>query len=115
MLNKEAFNRDFGQRVKAARRGASLRAEDVAEAAGISPQFLSDVERGKKGMGGYNVARLAIALHVSTDYLLYGRKNADAAWELAAERLSALTPAIREMATEVLGTTLDMLQENIPN
>ena len=75
---KERFNQEFGRRCRLAR--GNRRMEDVAEQAGITPQFLSSVERGKKGMTGMNIANLARALNVTSDYLLYGRTDADAAW-----------------------------------
>lgn len=111
---KEQFNLEFGQRVKLARKAAKLRAEQTAELAGISPQFLSDVERGKKGVSNYNLLRLARALRVSADYLLLGRVGADEDWELTAERISSLPPAIRDMSIEVLNTALSMIQDNLP-
>lgn len=112
--NKEAFNKAFGKRLRETRKRAGKRAEAVAEAAGISPQFLSDVERGKKGVSNYNLANLALALHVTTDYLLFGRKGADAAWEQVAERLTGATPATLEMAGDILLLALDLVQENVP-
>lgn len=114
MLEKDEFNREFGKRVKLARKAAKLKAEQTAEAVGISTQFLSDVERGKKGVSNYNVCRLAKALHVSTDYLLFDRIGADEEWELVAERIAALPPAIRAMAVEILNVTITMIQENVP-
>lgn len=114
MFEKNEFNREFGKRVKLARKTAKLKAEETAEAAGISTQFLSDVERGKKGMSNYNVSQLARALHVSADYLLFGRDGIGEERELAAERVAALPPAIRDMAVEVLNATLSMIQENVP-
>ncbi|SBW12633.1 DNA-binding helix-turn-helix protein [uncultured Eubacteriales bacterium] len=114
MLEKDEFNREFGRRVKLARKAAKLKGEKAAEDAGITPQFLSDVECGKKGVSNYNVARLALALHVSADYLLFGRSDGNEERDMVAERLAALPPAIREMAEEVLGYTLDIIQGNIP-
>ncbi len=114
MIEKEDFNRAFGRRVKEARRNINMRAEAAAEAAGISPQFLSDVERGKKGMGNYNVARLALALGVTTDYLIFGREDADKDWELMAEHMASLTPATRDMSVHILNTILGILKANIP-
>lgn len=111
---KAKFNKEFGQRVKLARKAAMLKAEQAAEYAGISPQFLSDIERGKKGVSNFNLLHLSQALHVSADYLLYGRVGVDETWELVAERVSALTPAIRDMGIEVLNATLSMIQDNIP-
>ena len=109
---KERFNQAFGMRCRLAR--GNRRAEDVAEQAGITPQFLSSVERGKKGMTGMNIANLARALNVTTDYLLYGRTDADAAWVGIAEHLASLTPAMRDMAGEMLETMLAMLEAGRP-
>lgn len=109
---KERFNQEFGRRCRLAR--GNRRMEDVAEQAGITPQFLSSVERGKKGMTGMNIANLARALNVTADYLLYGRTDADAAWVRIAEHLASLTPAMRDMAGEMLETMLAMLEAGRP-
>ena len=111
--DKECFNQAFGRRCRLAR--GDRRAEDVAEQAGIPPQFLSSVERGKKAMTGMNIANLARALHVTTDYLLYGRTDADGTWAAVAEHLTALTPATRDLAGELLKTMLDMLEAARPD
>ena len=59
--------------------------------------------------------RLARALHVTTDYLLYGRTDADGTWAAVAEHLTALTPATRDLAGELLKTMLDMLEAARPD
>ena len=109
---KERFNQEFGRRCRLAR--GNRRMEDVAEQAGITPQFLSSVERGKKGMTGMNIANLARALNVTSNYLLYGRTDADAAWVGIAEHLASLTPAMRDMAAEMLDVMLTMLEAGRP-
>lgn len=114
MMEKADFNQAFGQRVKDARRDRNMRAEATAEAAGISPQFLSDVERGKKSMGSYNVARLATALGVTTDYLIFGREDANKSRELLAEHLATLTPATRDMALHALSTMMGIMKAYVP-
>jgi transcriptional regulator with XRE-family HTH domain len=115
MLEKDEFNRDFGGRVKLARKTADKTAERIAEDAGLTPQFLSDVERGRKGVSNYNLARLSQALGVSADYLLFGRTGMDETRDMMAERLAALPPAVREMAEEVIRHALDIIQGNIPH
>lgn len=40
----------IGQRLRAAREASGLRQEDVAKAAGVSIAFVSDVERGNRGI-----------------------------------------------------------------
>ena len=59
---KELFNTALGKRVKEARRAAGLKGEEAAEMAGITAQFLSEVERGKKGITSYNLAPLDLRL-----------------------------------------------------
>jgi transcriptional regulator with XRE-family HTH domain len=44
----------------------------LAEFAGISPGYLSEVERGSSAPSGEKLARIASELGVSTDYLLTG-------------------------------------------
>lgn len=43
-----AWRRAIGHLLRTARLDAALRLVDVAEAAGVSPQYLSEVERGRK-------------------------------------------------------------------
>lgn len=112
IIDKRQFNIDFGRRVRLAR--DARRAEEVAEQAGITPQFLSSVERGKKSMTAINVANLARALNVTSDYLLYGREDADTTWTLTAEYLASLTPAMRDLAGELLKTMIVMLEDRRP-
>ena len=111
---EDAFKRAFGKRLKEARRARDLRGEETAELAGITPQFLSEVERGRKGMSSFNAAAMAKALGVTTDYLVYGRKDMDERTALAAEHLAALPPAQRDMAIDILEYTLAMIKQNIP-
>ncbi len=115
MQEKDVFNQEFGGRVRLARKTADKTAERVAEEAGVTPQFLSDVERGKKGVGNYNLARLSQALGVSADYLLFGRAGMDETRDMTVERLAALPPAIREMAEEIIYHALDIIRGNIPH
>lgn len=112
--HREAFNLAFGQRVRDARRARGFKAEMTAEMAGITAQFLSDVERGKKGLSSYNLAPLARALGVSSDYLLYGRRDADERITLVSEYLISLPPAQRDMAIELLEQALNIIKSGIP-
>lgn len=114
MKEREEFNLELGRRIKLARREAGLKAEELSEMAGITPQFLSEVERGKKGIGSYNLAALARGLGVSADYLLYGRRGVEEEREEFASRLAAVPPAQMEMARDVLEYALRLIGRNIP-
>lgn len=63
---------EFGQRIQKLRRERGYTNEVLAEKAGISSRFLSDIERGEKGISTETLQGISTALRVTTDYLLYG-------------------------------------------
>ena len=70
MKEKKEIHIIVGQRIKSARKVADLTQEELAEQVGISPKFLSDIERGRVGMSITSLSRFCDVLHVSSDYLL---------------------------------------------
>ena len=79
--------------------------EKLAEAADTSVQFLSQLENGEQTMTMIKFGRLATALRVSSDYLLFGRQGSNDTAALAAEFMAGLAPIQRELLTQ---TMLDM-------
>lgn len=69
---RETLNFEIGQRIRMTREAQKKTREQIAEVAEISPQFLFDIESGKKGMTSQTIINLAKALNVSTDYILLG-------------------------------------------
>ncbi|GAA4822536.1 hypothetical protein GCM10023201_05600 [Actinomycetospora corticicola] len=67
-----------GRRVRALRRDRGERLADTAERAGISPQYLSEVERGRKDPSSEILAAVAGALEVPLRDLI-GLAHADLA------------------------------------
>lgn len=61
-----------GDRVKAAREKRNWTQEQLAEAAGISKGFLSDIENDKRNISSESALKIADALGISLDYLLRG-------------------------------------------
>jgi transcriptional regulator with XRE-family HTH domain len=60
----------FGSAVRALRMERGLSQERLAEAAGIHPRYVSDVERGRRNLGLINIDRLARALGVDLATLM---------------------------------------------
>ena len=71
-MSRKELNLAIGQRIRLIREAQKKTREQVAEVAEISPQFLFDIESGKKGMTSQTIINLAKALNVSTDYILVG-------------------------------------------
>ena len=76
---KEFSLEQIGRRVRGVRTQFKLTREQFAEKVGISPQFLAEIENGKKGMSAETLFKLCTAFDISSDYILLGRmllKNA---------------------------------------
>lgn len=62
----------LGRRLRAVREGRGDRLVDVAERAGISPQYLSEIERGRKEPSSEMIAAVSGALGIELIRLLGG-------------------------------------------
>ena len=62
----------LGPRLRTTREEQGERLVDVAEKAGISPQYLSEIERGRKEPSSEMIAAVTGALGVELDVLLVG-------------------------------------------
>lgn len=60
----------LGETLRAARTQRKARLVDVAERAGISPQYLSEIERGRKEPSSEMIAAITGALGVELDQIL---------------------------------------------
>lgn len=64
-----------GKRLRKQREKLSLTREAFAEYIDISPQFLAEVENGKKGMSVETLFKICNKFEISADYLIMGREN----------------------------------------
>ena len=51
--------------------------EQFAELLDVTPKFCSDIELGVKGMSVQTLCRISEVLRLSTDFILFGRENAE--------------------------------------
>ncbi len=68
----EISNADIGKRIRKRRKGCGFTQEQLAEYAEISVDFLGLIETGHNSMKVQNLAKIAFALNVTADYLIYG-------------------------------------------
>lgn len=61
---------ELGSRIRQARTNRNMSQIELAEACGISVPYVSDIERGKKCFSVDILLRIALALQISTDWLL---------------------------------------------
>jgi len=62
----------LGERIKARRQTLGWKQDNLAQRAGISTGFLSDLENGKRSVRAENLLDIARALGVSLDHLMEG-------------------------------------------
>ncbi len=104
----------IGRRIRLARQGRKMTLEQAAEAAETSVQFLSQVERGEQSMTMVKFSRLAKALRVSSDYLLFGSDRLSETSALAVDFLAALSPIERELLSRQVILFRGLLDELSP-
>lgn len=103
----------FGHRLRTYRKEKGLTIEKLAEQVGLSPNYLGDVERGKKLPSMATFIRLVNVLDISADELLKDEVNR-ADYLVDAEissRLAGLTPRRRTAVLNILNRIL----EELPN
>ena len=71
-MDVELYLKEMGQRIMERRKKLGLTQEALGERSGLTTQFVSYAESGKRAMRPENLMRMAAALGVSTDYLLTG-------------------------------------------
>lgn len=89
MRVKKEFNIQTGEQIRAAREERKLTQEQLAERIEVSPQYISDLERGVVGISLPTLKRLCVALGVSSDRILFGRETQS--YAAIAERCRNLT------------------------
>lgn len=90
MRVKKQINIEIGERIKSAREAAGMTQEQFAEQIDVSPQFVSDLERGVVGISIQTLKKVCTVLLVSSDELLFGAGTANRA-ALIQERCQDLT------------------------
>jgi len=73
--NKKIDLKGIGLRIRAERERMRLTREQFAEAVSISPLYVGQIERGQRAMSMKTFVRISNSLHISTDYLIYGRTD----------------------------------------
>lgn len=98
---KKEQNVLIGRRIKNALEMNYLTQEKLAEMIGVSVQYTSDLERGKVGASIATIIKICGALHVSSDYLLFGQ-------EISAEASSivALTSNLTERQFQIVRSSI---------
>ena len=74
-MSNDLFLLEMGSRIAKCRKELRITQEQLAEKMNVSLQTVSCIELGKKAVRPENLANLCLHLNVSSDYILYGKRN----------------------------------------
>lgn len=77
MRVKKEINIQIGEQIRLAREQAGFTQEQFSEQIEVSPQYVSDLERGVVGISVATLKRACTVLHVSSDQILFGKASED--------------------------------------
>lgn len=97
----------IGSHIRTARKRADLTQEQLSESIGVTPQYLSDLERGLVGTSITTLMKICRKLNVSADYILFGSGGSD-------DRSATLVERIQRMPrhkADIVENSLNLLIE----
>lgn len=71
----EIDNKAIGQRIREEREKLKLSREEFAEIVGLSDYYVGQLERGERQMSLPVLVKVCKCLHISSDYLLWGKTS----------------------------------------
>jgi len=101
MREKKEINIQIGEQIRLAREQGKLTQEQFAERIGVSPQYISDLERGVVGISIPTLKRVCVTLGVSSDQILFG--------VLSEKRNTAIEKRCANLSNEDFAILLDIV------
>lgn len=92
----------IGERIRELRELQHYTREALAEKVDISAKFLYEIEAGKKGFSADTLGRLAQALSISCDYILFGEETEHRGLEKIICILELMNPKQRSRMQELI-------------
>ena len=100
---KQDLDIKIGVRIRIKREELKISREKLAECINVSPQFIAQIELGRRGMSSATLYKICNALSTSADYIILGREgNNDLS--VFNELLSNLEPKYLPYAEDLLKT-----------
>ena len=109
MRVKKEINIQVGDQIKLARERAKLTQEQFAERIDVSPQYVSDLERGVVGVSISTLKRICIVLGVSSDQILFGSETENRAAAIA-EKCKSLSLQQYMLLSEIIEKYVEAIE-----
>lgn len=99
---KELSLEQVGKRLRRIRSQVGLTREQFAEQVSISPQFLAEIENGKKGMSADTLFKICTRFDLSADYILLGKVSSTQLSNPVQKTLSGFSEPYVELTEEII-------------
>ena len=109
MRIKKEINIQIGEQIKAAREQSKLTQEQFAERIDVSPQFVSDLERGVVGASIATLKSICTVLGVSSDQILFGSETENRAAAIA-EKCKSLSEKQYMILSEIISKYVEAIE-----
>ncbi len=109
---EENITLQIGKRLRKRREKFNMTREVFAEKAGISPQFLAEIENGKKGMSVTTLYKICNNFKISADYLLFGTMPPKPLSETTKEAVPILSEPYRSYTEDIIEIVNDIINES---
>lgn len=106
---KKELNIEIGDRIRQAREAAGLTQDKLSELIGVSPQYISDLERGIVGTSLYTFKKICKALCVSSDKLLFDNDAENSVISPAAERVNHIPDEYKPQMEKMINAALEII------
>ena len=114
MRMKKEINIQIGEQIKLSREDRGITQEQLAEAIEVSPQYISDLERGVVGISIPTLKRLCTHLGVSSDRILFDRKTGQFSAAIG-EKCRNLSDSQFRMVLDIIDRFLSAVEEERKN
>ena len=106
---KKEINIQIGEQIKLARERTKMTQEQFAERIDVSPQYVSDLERGVVGVSISTLKRICIILGVSSDQILFGVERENRVVAIA-DKCKSLSPKQYMLLSEIITKYVEALE-----
>lgn len=113
MRIKKEINIQIGEQIKIARERSKLTQEQFAERIEVSPQYVSDLERGVVGVSIATLKRICTVLGVSSDQILFGQETENRATAIA-EKCKALSEQQYMLLSDIISKYVEAIESAHP-
>lgn len=109
MRVKKEINIQIGEQIKQARERSKLTQEQFSERIDVSPQYVSDLERGVVGVSIATLKRICTVLGVSSDQILFGVETENRASAIS-EKCKSLSEQQYMLLSDIISKYVEAIE-----